>query len=248
MFHRYGFQTLVYLIKTCLTLARIFVVLFVLYSQALCSHQTTVGDEIYCLLLNQPRRASSDLGSQWASSRCSFLESSVTARVPTLLLHNVGEQTVLPQVLTPCLSQWDSESLEFSSSTPQKTPAKHQSCRSWQTASHLAVTLFKSPSVHLPFTILSQKTTLFHSYPASFASHHLRPLGLLEKALDTWTAEFPSGLQQLCHAIILRDEYFLLWHLQDLIAWHAASDITVCCYGKCLQFSRMTYLPEGEDA
>lgn len=89
---------------------------------------------------------------------------------------------------------------------------------------------------------------LFHSHPASFAFHHLWPLGLSEKALDTRTAEFPSGLQQLCLAIILRAEYFLLWHLQDLIAWHAASDITVCCHGKCLQFSRMTYLPEGEDA
>lgn len=72
--------------------------------------------------------------------------------------------------------------------------------------------------------------------------------GLSEKALDTQTAEVPSGLQPLCLAIILRAASFLLWHLQDLIAWHGASDITVCCHGKCLQFSRMTYLPEGEDA
>lgn len=108
----------------------------------------------------------------------------------------------------------------------------------------LQISFFSAP----PLYNLVSKTALFHSYPASFASYRLRPLGLLEKALDTWTAEFPSGLQQLCRAIILGDEYFLLRHLQDLIAWHAASDITVCCYGKCLQFSRMTYLPEGEDA
>lgn len=73
-------------------------------------------------------------------------------------------------------------------------------------------------------------------------------MGLSEKALDTQTAEVPSGLQQLWLAIMLRAAYFLLWHLQDLMAWHGASDITVCCHGKCLQFSRMTYLPEGEDA
>lgn len=79
----------------------------------------TVGYNIYCLLLIHPLRVPSDLWSQWVLSRCSFLESSLTAKVPTLLLHKVGEQTIPspgPDSLSLSMRQGVSGALLFNTS------------------------------------------------------------------------------------------------------------------------------------
>lgn len=87
--------------------------------------------------------------------------------------------------------------------------------------------------ISFPLTCLQFLSPLFGNRPLRACISYLAFLFLLQ--------------QLFCLIIILGVSGSQLWHLQNLIAWHCISDITVCCHGKCHQFSMMTSLPEGED-
>lgn len=96
---------------------------------------------------------------------------------------------------------------------------------------------YREHCIPFPLTCLHLLSPFFNNWPQRAHSRH---------------SVFPEILfllQQLLSLIpILGASDSQLWHLQNLIAWHHISDITVCCHGKCHQFSMMTSLPEGEDA
>lgn len=223
----------------------------------------TSGTTIHCLLLESfaenllgqpsPHSILSFQVSDVLMSRGSFCESSTTVKVVTLLLQETGKQRVCsfsPSWLL-CLSHWEAANLW--SFSLLRLRAHLWSIRASEHGRVPAIWMWPSAN-GLHHHTSPWKSCLEHCIPLRLTWLHLlspyfgtRPLRAhIRHSVFT---EILFLLQQLLWLIIiLGASYSQLRHLRNLTAWHCVSDITVCCHGKCHQFSTMTSPPEGEDA
>ena len=183
-------------------------------------------------------------------SRCSLTsQSSTTGKAVTLLLYERKAEYALCPNASVSLSerQCVSGASPFYALEHTCEPSKARNMAECQPSGCGLLQIVFINTLCLCNLVLSP-ASLFPS-PGFTGYHPASAPDLWEHTRDTqsWLRLFL--LQRLLCLIIFREASdSKLRHLQNLIAWHCISDITVCCHGKCHQFSRTTSLPEGEDA